>query len=299
MSEMALFKGGIPEHLRNAELDEATKALMGAKKSNGGTGGSKRISIKAGVFRMMVDGKEVAQNEDRAMPVIIVAASAKESRTFYGKQFVEGQAVTAPDCWSNDGNAPDPKAENPQAVRCLDCKQNIAGSGANNSRACKYSRRVAVLLENDQKGEVFQLTIPSNSLWNSEGGKLGIRPYAEFLGSHGLSITQVVTEMRFDTASSSPKLSFKALRPLEVDEITLVQQRSKSSEALRAIGATAAELDGAKLAAPKAVAPVAPVAAVQSEVIPEPEVKEPVKREKAQAATPKDVSAILDDWGTN
>jgi hypothetical protein len=64
MSEMTLFKGGIPAHLRNADLDDATKALMGAKKAASGTGGNKRISIKAGVFRMMVDGKELHKTKN-------------------------------------------------------------------------------------------------------------------------------------------------------------------------------------------------------------------------------------------
>jgi hypothetical protein len=163
-------------------------------------------------------------------------------------------------------------------------------SGRGETKACKYSRRIAVLLENDPKGELFQLTIPSNSLWGSDNGKLGIKPYAEFLGGHGLNVTQVVTEMRFDTASSSPKLQFKALRPLTEEEIVLVQQQGKSPAALKAIGSTAAELDGAKLPAP-AKAEAAPAPKVEAE----PVVKEPVKREKA-TATPKDVNAILDDW---
>jgi hypothetical protein len=288
MSELALFKGGIPEHLRNRVVDDATKALVGNKSVSTGGSSTKRISIKAGVFRMMVDGKEVAQNEDRSMNIIIIAAAPKESRTFYAKQFVEGQAVTAPDCWSNDGNVPDPKAENPQSKRCLDCPQNIAGSGQGKSRACKYSRRLAVLLENDRKGDVFQLTLPSNSLWDAEGGKLGIKPYAEFLNGHGLNVTDVVTEMRFDTASSSPKLHFKAASPLNEEEIVFVQERSKSPEAARAIGSTPAALDGAKLAAPKAKQEETPPA--------EPTIKEPVKREKEKSAAPKDVGAILDDW---
>ena len=289
MSDLALFKNGIPAHLKNLGADEATRALAGNKSTKAAGSTMKRISIKAGVFRMIVDGKEVAQNEDRAMPIIIAAAAAHDSRTFYGKAFVEGQAVTAPDCWSNDGKTPDVKAENPQAVRCLDCPQNIAGSGQGNSRACKYSRRLAVLLENDQTGAVYQLTLPSNSLWGSENGKLGIKPYAEFLGSHGLGVTHVVTEMRFDTASSSPKLHFKATRPLTEEEIVGVVEAGKSKEAQRAIGATPAELDGAKLAAP--VAEKAPEVAEKA-----PAVKEPVKREKEKAAAPKDVSAILDDW---
>ena len=175
MSELALFKNGIPEYLRNAEADDATKALAGNKPTKTGVSSMKRISIKAGVFRMIVDGKEIAQNEDRAMPIIIAAAAPYDARTYYSKPFVEGQAVSAPDCWSNDGKTPDPKAENAQAARCIDCKQNIAGSGQGNSRACKYSRRLAVLLENDPKADVHQLTLPSNSLWGSEGGKLGIK----------------------------------------------------------------------------------------------------------------------------
>ena len=290
MSEMTLFKGGIPTHLKNAELDEATKALMGKQNSKQGES-SKRISIKAGVFRMMVDGKEIATSDDRAMPIIIAAAAPNDARTFYGKAFEEGQPVSAPDCWSDDGKTPSARAENPQAARCLDCPKNMKGSsGRGDSKACKYSRRIAVLLENDPKGELFQLTIPSNSLWSSDNGKLGIKPYAEFLGGHGLSVTQVVTEMRFDTASSSPKLHFKALRPLTEEEIVLVQQRGKSPAAQKAIGSTPAELDGAKLPAPKAEA------APESKVEAEPVVKEPVKREKSQTAAPKDVSAILDDW---
>jgi hypothetical protein len=290
MSDLALFKNGIPAHLRNLGTDEATKALAGNKATKTAGSSMKRISIKAGVFRMIVDGKEVAQNEDRAMPIIIAAAAAHDSRTYYGKAFVEGQAVSAPDCWSNDGKTPDAKAENPQAARCLDCPQNIAGSGQGNSRACKYSRRLAVLLENDPTQSVYQITLPSNSLWGSESGKLGIKPYAEFLGSHGLGVTHVVTEMRFDTASSSPKLHFKATRPLTEEEIVGVIESGKSKEAQRAIGATAAELDGAKLAAPKAEVTPAP------EIETAPVVKEPVKREKEKAAAPKDVSAILDDW---
>ena len=292
MSELALFKGGIPEHLRNRKVDDTTRALVGNKTTKSATSSMKRISIKAGVFRMIIDGKEVAQNEDRAMPIIIAAAAGNDSRTFYGKAFVEGQAVAAPDCWSNDGKTPDVKAENPQAARCLECPQNIAGSGQGNSRACKYSRRLAVLLENDPTQAVYQLTIPSSSLWGSEGGKLGIKPYAEFLNGHGLNVTDVVTEMRFDTASSSPKLHFKATRPLVEEEIIKVQEAGKTKEAQRAIGATPAELDGAKLAAPAAKSEDTPAPAVEAA----PAVKEPVKREKEKAAAPKDVSAILDDW---
>lgn len=296
MSDMTIFQGGLPAHLKNAELDDATKALMGNQATSGSS--SKRISIKAGVFRMVVDGKEVAQNEDRSMNIIVAAAATSEARTFYAKAFVEGQAVTAPDCWSDLGDFPHAKAANPQAKRCLDCPQNIKGSsGHGESKACKYSRRLAVMLENDPQRSVFQLTVPSNSIWSSEGGKMGIKPYAEYLASNGSGLSQVVTKMSFDTASSSPKLHFKPVRLLDAEEFAVVVEAGKSDAAKKAIGSTPAQLDGARLPAPKKEdAPKAE--APKAEAKAEPEIKEPVKREK-KAEAPKDVGAILDDWSNN
>jgi hypothetical protein len=295
MSEVALFAGGIPAHLKNAELDDATKALMGAQKTGGNTSTGKRISIKGGVWRMVVDGQEVATNEDRHMNIVIVAAAPKDSRKFYAGAYEEGQGAKSPDCWSVLGDVPDARAKNPQASRCFECPQNAKGSsGRGDSRACKYERRLAVVLENDQRGEIFQITLPASSLWSSDNGKLGIKPYAEFLGSHGLNVTQVVTEMRFDTQATGQKINFKAVRPLEPEEITLVRELGKKPDAQRAIGSLAAELDGVKLPAP--AVEEAEVVEVKAKTV-EPKIKEPTKRSSTAAAEPaKDVNSILDDW---
>ena len=290
MSEMTLFsKGGntLPAHLKNLQLDATTKALMGG---SGGTGG-KRISIRGNVFRMMVDGKEIAQNEDRAMNIIIAAANANVSRTFYAGTYQEGQAM-APTCWSNDGVTPDIKSEQPQASKCASCQQNIKGSGQGDSRACRFSQRLAVLLENDIRGDVYQLTLPAQSIFGAaENGKMPLQSYAKFLGSHGLPVTAVVTEMRFDTASATPRLTFKAVRPLNEEELAMTQDKGQSAEAKSAIAATAAQMDGAtKVSAPAVEAPKeAPK--VEAEAV---ETAEPTKRTKK--AAPKDVADILDDW---
>lgn len=295
MSEMTLFsKGGntLPAHLKNLELDATTKALMGG---SGGSGG-KRISIRGNVFRMMVDGKEIAQNEDRAMNIIIAAANANVSRTFYAGTYQEGQAM-APTCWSNDGVTPDIKSEQPQASKCASCAQNIKGSGQGDSRACRFSQRLAVLLENDIRGDIYQLTLPAQSIFGAaENGKMPLQSYAKFLGSHGLPVTAVVTEMRFDTASATPRLTFKAVRPLNEDELALTQEKGQSAEAKAAIAATAAQMDGAtKVSAPAVEAPkAAPKAAPKVEAEAVEETAEPTKRTKK--AAPKDVADILDDW---
>ena len=292
MSEMTLFsKGGntLPAHLKNLQLDATTKALMGGS----GNGGGKRISIRGNVFRMMVDGKEIAQNEDRAMNIIIAAANANVSRTFYAGTYQEGQAM-APTCWSNDGVTPDIKSEQPQASKCASCAQNIKGSGQGDSRACRFSQRLAVLLENDIRGDVYQLTLPAQSIFGAaENGKMPLQSYAKFLGSHGLPVTAVVTEMRFDTASATPRLTFKAVRPLNEEELAQTQEKGQSTEAKLAIAATAAQMDGATKAEFIRPAVEAPKAEpkVQAEAV---ETVEPTKR--AKKAAPKDVADILDDW---
>jgi hypothetical protein len=297
MSELTLFsKGGnnLPAHLRNIELDDTTKALMGG---NGASG--KRISIRGGVFRMIVDGKEVAQNEDRSMNIVIVAANPNVSRSFYAGDYEEGKNIS-PDCWSNDGISPDTKVSEPQASKCASCPQNIAGSAKQGGgRACRFSQRLAVMLENDLQGDLYQLTLPAQSIFgNVENGKMPMQAYAKFLGGHGLPITAVVSEMRFDTASATPKLTFKAVRPLEADEMAQCQEKGRSAEAKAAISQNPATIDGAK---PKAIAKPAAVEtqAADDEVEAAPAkaeapAEEPTKRPKK--AAPKDVSAILDDW---
>ena len=303
MSEMTLFsKGGntLPAHLKNLQLDATTKALMGGS----GNGGGKRISIRGNVFRMMVDGKEIAQNEDRAMNIIIAAANANVSRTFYAGTYQEGQAM-APTCWSNDGVTPDIKSEQPQASKCASCAQNIKGSGQGDSRACRFSQRLAVLLENDIRGDVYQLTLPAQSIFGAaENGKMPLQSYAKFLGSHGLPVTAVVTEMRFDTASATPRLTFKAVRPLNEEELAMTQDKGQSTEAKLAIAATAAQMDGAtkaefirptdmgKMLDVDEAKAMATVKATKAEVVEE--TAEPTKRTKK--AAPKDVADILDDW---
>jgi hypothetical protein len=286
-NELSMLSGNLPSHLRG-QLDETTKSLMGHVSE---VNTSKRISIKGGVFRMMVGGKEVAQNEERGMNIVIVGAAPHNSRTFYAKTFSEGQGALVPDCASDNGIAPNERSTNPQAKSCKDCPQNIDGSHpSGKGRACRFSRRLAVLLENDQQGDVFQLTLPASSIFGKpDGGKMPLEAYVKLLGTNGVSVTSVVTEMRFDTGGTAPKLAFKAMRYLEADEFANAQAKGKTPEAKQAIGAAAGELDkGTALAAPvKAEAPA-------EEVVVEEPVKRPTKKESVEA--PKDINTVLDDW---
>lgn len=300
MSDLTLFADGLPAHLRTAGLDETTKALMGS----GSSGTYKRISIRGSVFRMVVNGREVAKNENRDMHVVIVAAAPKNARTYYGKTYVEGESLR-PDCTSADGVTPDASVESPQSSACMSCPQNIAGSGQNGSRACRYSRRLAVMLENDLlTGDVYQLVLPAQSIFGQgENGKLPLEAYARFLGSQGVSVSAVITEMRFDTNSATPKLTFRAIRALTAEEYAVVVESGKSPEAQNAVTYDPAAMDAAGKVKPQ-LPPAVPPSKEKPTFVMSDEDEDateaaPVKRgakKPTEVSTPKDLSAIIDDW---
>lgn len=301
-NELAMLDSGLPAYLKELELDDITKSLMG-----GGSGGVKRISIKGGVWRMMVNGKEIAKNEERSMNVVIVNAAPKTSRTFYAGVYKEGE-VSAPDCWSAEGDVPDAKSQNPQAKRCVDCPQNVKGSGQGESRACRFNQRLAVVLANDISGDIFQLTLPGQSIFGEGApGKWPLQTYAKMIGSKGIPISTVVTEMRFDTDSATPKLTFKPIKVLERADALAAIEQGKTEAAIKAITMTVAEVDGVKNVKVADTDPLADMRGPEEEVKPvevkvekakaEP-VEEPTKRVKKeeQAAEKKDLSKILEEW---
>jgi len=287
MSEITLFKDAVPAHIKARQLDDVTSSLAGGS-------GVKRISIRGGVFRLMDGGQEIAVREDRALNMVVVNAAPNISRTFYEGTYEEGKTA-APDCWSADGVTPASDAVNPQASACADCPQNIKGSGAGDSRACRFSQRLAIVLDNDINGDVYQLTLPAQSIFGKpENDRMPMQSYAKYLKAQRTPITAVVTEARFDTKSATPRLTFKPIRWLEENEIDGAIAQSKSPAALQAITMTVAQVDKVEDAAP------APKA--KAEVKAEPvkaEVAEPTKRKSDKPVVSeekKDLDAVLSEW---
>jgi hypothetical protein len=286
-NEMSIFKNGaaIPAHYKNVELSDTTKALMGGTSN-------RRISVKGNIFRMVVGGQEIAKNEDRAMNIIIAAAAPKTSRQFYSATYQEG-VVTTPSCWSNDGERPNADCNNRQSATCATCPQNIAGSGQGQTRACRFGHRLAVLLENDAiNGELYELSLAATSLFGKgENTKMPLMQYAKLLGSNGMNITDVVTEMRFDTDSATPKLTFRAVRPLEIAELEAVKEHGNSLEAKLAV--TLSFTASTKRDAPEELTFVQPTAKIST-----PAPSEPVVRQSAKpaAVSPATMESVLAEW---
>lgn len=237
MSEHAitLFGGkNLPAYIKNLGIDETTRNLLSG-------GGGKRISIRGGVFRKMVNGEEVMKSDDRAMNVVVVRSAPTVNRNFYAGTYVEGENQ-APTCWSADGEKPDASIEAPQHSNCRDCPKNIKGSGQGDSRACRFSRRLAVVLDGDLEGDVMQLVLPAQSVFGKgENGLMPLEQYVRFLTGHGVPLTAVVTEMKFDTDSSTPKLTFKPVRPLSEEEYEVVCEQGNTQDAIDAVTFTVSQ----------------------------------------------------------
>lgn len=278
MGEVTLFKGGVPAFLKKAGADDVTNALAGSTGN-----GMRRISIKGNVFRQMIGGKEHYVSEDRAMNVIIIKAAPTVSRTYFKGSYVEGEA-TAPSCWSTDSQKPDAEVKNPQSNTCLKCPMNIKGSGQGETRACRYSQRVAVLVEGDlENEEVYQLVLPATSIFGeADKGKMPLRAYAEFLKREDAPMSGVVTEMKFDLASPTPKLVFRPIRAVDEEEWEIIQRLKESDEAQKAVELTVSQTDGVKEEeeAPKPKKKALPAPVIEEDEDEEEEAPKPKKKAK-------------------
>lgn len=221
-------------------VDEITRRLLGNAAS------LKRISIRGGKWRMMMSGEQIATSNSDTLDVVVVNAAPHVSRSYYNKGY-DGKSTGQPDCWSNDGTRPDPKAKSPQYSACEGCPKNIAGSGTNGQgRACKYSRRLAVVLANDvEHSDIYQIQLPATSLFGKakDDSHMPLDAYVRHLAGYNYSITGVVTEMRFDPNAESPRIYFRAVKRLTDAEREVVVEKGTSQEALSAISFNPGAID--------------------------------------------------------
>lgn len=303
MSNVSIFNQEVPDFLRGNEgLNELTKSLAG-----GGVG-AKRISIRGGVFRKIVGGEEVGKLTTREMNVIIVNARKSVSRVFYAGKY-NPEEIVPPTCWSNDGDAPEAGVEDKQSANCATCPQNIAGSGDNGSRACRYQRRVAILLEGDTSGDVYQLTIPAKSIFGKGEGNLHpFESYTKYIAGNGRNINQIVTQVSMDLDSDTAKLFFSPVRHITQEEWNVAKEAGDSQEAKNAITMTVGQSDGVKKPLVLGGKPLAeeefetkPVAKAKAVEVEDADIVEPVKRatKKAESAAPAakaNLASVISAW---
>ena len=323
MSDITLFQSGsvaIPDYLSDS-IDETTNDLVGYSSI-------KRISIRNGAFHLVSGGKEILTSEENSLKVVVVRVSPKTSRTYYEGLYTEGSNA-APDCWSNDGETPDANCSNRQSNACATCRQNQIGSGQReDSRACRFNRRIAVVLADQiEQGDIYQMIIPATSLFGEgEKGKMTLQQYAEFLKKNGVGITAVITEMKFDRTAQNPKLVFRAVNHVTKEQYDTIKILKDSPTAISAMAyepPTSRPAEPAVKAEifvpqepdtlrprpapvrpkpepkpePKLEEVAEPVAEVAEEEIVEPKVRS--QKETAPAKPAASVASILDDWASD
>jgi len=302
MSNVSIFQQETSVSTKRG-ISELTKTLAS---SVGAT--TRRITMNKGVFRRVINGKEAGKVRDGFINVIIVNALPKVSRQYYAAAYDPDGIPTLPDCWSNLGDIPDAKASNPQASTCIACPQNIDGSSANGkSRACRFQRRIAVILEGDMSGDIYQMNIPAASLFGKGVGNVHpFESYLRYLPANQESIDRIVTKIMFDENETADVLKFTPLRHLNDEEIDVIEAAQATDECSSVIRFTAAQQDKVT-ALPKAVASdddeefVPKAKPVKAKSVAEDAIEEPVKRvsKKAEAPvpTPKGSFAdVISEW---
>jgi len=268
---------------------------------------SRRIQTNVnGTFKRMINGEQIGDAIRGQIDVIIVAALPNVSRTYYEAAYDPNATPTLPDCWSNLGDKPEAAAKNPQATSCAVCPQNVKGSGSNGSRACRYQRRVAVLVPGDPQKDIYQLNIPAKSLFGKGTGNTHpFESYNKFLVANGESADTVVTNVAYNLNADTMELVFTPMRQITDEEYADVVKAQENPEAQRYTMITAAQADGVTAQPKGAQTKMQLGAAVDDDAGDEPPAASPEKaqpRRKASVETPEGAQSLagaINDWTEN
>ena len=290
-NEVSLFGNtdvAIPK--RESALSQVFKPQDDAPKQKG----NRITTNNKGYFKKTVAGQEVGQPVRDELEVVIINALPKVSREYYSTEYEEGN-TRLPDCWSNMGDKPEEGCESPQASSCAMCPQNVKGSGGGERRACKFQRRLAVMVPGDNN--VYQWKIPAGSLFGKgTGNSHPLESYFKFLANNGHSPDTIVTKVYHNpnAPGETYELLFQPVRPLNDNEYAAIVKAQGTEEAKKYVEMTVAQNDGA------AEIPFTSAAPVETA---EPEAAEPKKRasKKVEPAPEPaaDLSAIVDAWGAD
>lgn len=127
-----------------------------------------------------------------------------------------------------DQMAPHPSSPEPQADSCSECPLNKFESGVGKSKACKNTRKLALIQENaNEDSQIWILTIPPKSLRYFD-----TYVSSTLSGQHGVTPICAVTEITMDPREdyAAPRFSFDRL--LTEKELVQYYQRRPEAEVL-------------------------------------------------------------------
>lgn len=308
MSNLAIFKN--PGAVAASALPPSK---LGQQIAENSVGGYNRIATNTnGTFKRIVNGEQVGKAIRGEFNAIIVDMLEKPSREFYAGQYDPDAKGTLPDCYSLLGDKPEAKASDRQAANCASCPKNIDGSGQNGKgKACRFKRKIALLLEGDTSGDVYQFNVPAKSLFGKGNGNTHpFESYCRFLVANGAAPDRVVTTIAYNLDAETMELQFTAERFITEEELALVEATQANPMTRKLIQISAGETE--KKALPKAEEPEEEAPAIKPAATAKPANKwdddededeapaaEPAKRAAKKEEAPKlntDIGSLVDSW---
>jgi hypothetical protein len=164
-------------------------------------------TIKRGGEKFVIPNPKDPESPATSISVVILKANPKKSKVWYASGYQDnGEEGKKPDCFSRDGDRPDPESESPQAKSCAACKHNQWGSKINDKgvatkgKSCQDTIRLAIATP-DRLNDPHLLRIPPASI--KAAGE-----YGEMLAKRGVPLEAVVTKLRFDPEEATPSIQF-------------------------------------------------------------------------------------------
>ena len=159
--------------------------------------------------------------------IIIVKSATAISKTFYIDKYKEGD-YRQPDCWSTNGQVPDPAAPRKQSVTCKGCQWDAFGSrtmdDGRKGKACADNKRIAVVPAADLKNEAFGgpmlIKLPPSSF-------AGLSELEVQLHMQGYTYFALIMRLTFDHQAAFPKIVFTpigVLNDYQMQEVLNLQQ---------------------------------------------------------------------------
>lgn len=232
MSDIIPANLKVPAHILAASEDIDDDLTAGA--STGITVLSikgRQFTIVRGDERTTIMSPKDPDAPAAAINVVILRANRNVSKMYFASQYEEGSAA-APDCFSLDGQKPDPSVESPQAESCATCPHNQWGSRITDSgkkaKACSDHRRIAVAAPNALE-DVMLLRVPPKSL-------KALAEYGRALKARKIDYRHVITQIRFVRDVATPQLEFKVVGFLEPEQVEQVDALYNDDKVLAVIG---------------------------------------------------------------
>ena len=290
-NEVSIFKNADVALAKKAP-SALTQSLM--KKSSR----LKRIVAKNGILRRQANGEEVGKLK-APLRVVIVNVAPDISRTFYAKTYDPNAEATAPDCWSPDGRVPDASVKSPQGKSCETCPKNIAGSGQGNTKACRYGRRIALVLPDDLDtnvaGDVYQMQLSAKSIFGKGSGHtFPFNAYMDYVFANGSDLESLITEISFNEDNDNQTVLFKAVDFVAKNPQleTIVAEAMQSAEAKKAVEMTVYQVDSQDKDSNEAFETVAK----EEAPVAEPTKRAGKKQQEVSDAPKKSLADVVSDW---